>query len=136
MLGADGVLVGSRLWASAEAQVSAAMSDAAIAATGDQTIRSTVMDAARGLRWPNRYTARVLRNPITDRWHDDPDGLRADRGAQADWAAGWAEGDPARANTFVGEATGLIHDRPPVAEIIAAMVGQAEALLRQRTGLG
>ncbi|KNX40523.1 Nitronate monooxygenase [Roseovarius tolerans] len=135
MLGADGVLIGSRLWASEEAQVSEAMTDAAIAATGDQTLRSTVMDAARGLRWPDRYTARVLRNPITDRWHGDPDALRADQAAQADWATGWTEGDPSRANTFVGEATGLIHDRPPVAEIIAAMVRQAEALLRRAPGL-
>ncbi len=135
MLGADGVLIGSRLWASAEAQVSAAMTDAAITATGDQTLRSTVMDAARGLRWPDRYTARVLRNPVTERWHDDPEGLRADRGAQADWATGWTEGDPERANTFVGEATGLIHDRPPVAEIIESMVRQAEALLRRAPGL-
>jgi nitronate monooxygenase len=135
MLGADGVLIGSRLWASAEAQVSEAMTDAAIAATGDQTLRSTVMDAARGLRWPDRYTARVLRNPITDRWHEDPDALRADPAAQADWATGWTEGDPSRANTFVGEATGLIHDRPPVVEIIAAMVRQAEALLRRAPGL-
>jgi nitronate monooxygenase len=135
MLGADGVLVGSRLWASAEAQVSAAMTEAAIAATGDETLRSTVMDAARGLRWPDRYTARVLRNPVTERWHVDPDGLRADAGARADWAAGWAQGDPARANTFVGEATGLIHDRPPVAEIIEGMVRQAEALLRRAPGL-
>ncbi|SEM62757.1 nitronate monooxygenase [Roseovarius tolerans] len=135
MLGADGVLIGSRLWASEEAQVSEAMTDAAIAASGDQTLRSTVMDAARGLRWPDRYTARVLRNPITDRWHDDPDALRADHRAQADWATGWTEGDPARANTFVGEATGLIHDRPPVVEIIEAMVRQAEALLRRAPGL-
>src|SRR6056297_2685483 len=120
MLGADGVLVGSRLWASAEAQVSEAMTEAAIAATGDQTLRST---------------ARVLRNPVTERWHDDPDGLRDDTAAQADWATGWAQGDPERANTFVGEATGLIHDRPPVAEIIESMVQQAEALLRRAPGL-
>lgn len=134
MLGADGVLIGSRLWASAEAQVSQAMTDAAIAATGDQTIRSTVMDAARDLRWPARYTARVLRNAVTERWHDDPDGLRKDAPARADWATGWAAGDPTRANTFVGEATGLIHDRPPVADIIARMVTEAEALLKRAPG--
>lgn len=134
MLGAEGVLIGSRLWASAEAQVSEAMTDAAIAATGDQTIRSTVMDAARDLRWPARYTARVLRNAVTERWHDDPDGLRKDGPARADWATGWAAGDPDRANTFVGEATGLIHDRPPVAEIIARMVEDAEALFRRALG--
>ncbi len=131
MLGADGVLVGSRLWASCEAQVSEAMTGAAIAATGDETVRSTVMDAARGLRWPARYTARVLRNPVTERWHDNPEGLRADGAAQAEWAAGWAEGDPTRANTFVGEAAGLIHDRPPVADIITRMTAEAEALLRR-----
>jgi nitronate monooxygenase len=134
MLGADGVLIGSRLWASAEAQVSKAMTDAAIAATGDQTIRSTVMDAARDLLWPARYTARVLRNAVTERWHDDPDGLRNDAPARADWATGWATGDPTRANTFVGEATGLIHDRPPVADIIARMVTEAEALLKRAPG--
>lgn len=134
MLGADGALMGSRLWASAEAQVSQAMTDAAIAATGDQTIRSTVMDAARDLRWPARYTARVLRNAVTERWHDDPDGLRRDLPARADWATGWAAGDPDRANTFVGEATGLIHDRPPVADIIARIVDEAEALLARAPG--
>lgn len=134
MLGADGVLVGSRFWASEEAQVSQAMTEAALGATGDETIRSTVMDAARNLRWPERYTARVLRNPVTDRWHDDPDGLRADATAQAEWAEGWAVGDPAHANTFVGEATGLIHDRPPVADIINRMVSEAEALLRRAPG--
>ncbi|MFU8833929.1 NAD(P)H-dependent flavin oxidoreductase [Roseovarius autotrophicus] len=134
MLGADGVLMGSRLWASAEAQVSAAMTGAAIAATGDETIRSTVMDAARGLRWPERYTARVLKNPVTERWHDDPDALRADPAARADWAEGWAGGDPARANTFVGEATGLIHDRPPVADLMHRIVIEAEAALRRAPG--
>ncbi|SFO35243.1 nitronate monooxygenase [Roseovarius lutimaris] len=134
MLGADGVLVGSRLWASAEAKVSSAMTDAAIAATGDTTIRSKVMDTARGLTWPDRYTARVLKNPVTERWHDDLDGLRANPAAQSDWAEGWVAGDPARANTFVGEATGLIHDRPPVAQIIQGMVAEAEALLTRAPG--
>jgi nitronate monooxygenase len=134
MLGADGVLMGSRLWASAEARVSDAMAGAALAATGDATIRSTVMDAARGLRWPDRYTARVLRNPVTERWHDDPDALRADAAAQTDWAEGWAAGDPGRANTFVGEAAGLIHDRPPVAEIMDRIMAEAEALLRRAPG--
>lgn len=130
MLGADGVLVGSRLWASDEANVSQAMTDAAIAASGDATIRSSVMDKVRFLNWPEGYTARVLRNPFTDRWHDDLDGLLARAEEEtAKWKAGWAEGDPERSNTFVGEAAGLIHDRPPAAEIIARIVAGAEELL-------
>ena len=69
MLGADGVLVGSRLWASREANVNDAMHAAALAATGDDTIRSQVMDLARKLDWPSRFTARVLRNRFIERWH-------------------------------------------------------------------
>lgn len=130
MLGADGVLVGSRFWASAESLAAPAMTEAAIAATGDDTIRSTVMDVARGLIWPGRFTARVLKNPVTDRWHDDPEGLARNADAiAADWKLGWEAGDPARANTFVGEAAGLIHDRPSAGEILTAMVAEAEALL-------
>lgn len=130
MLGADGVLVGSRFWASAESLAAPGMTDAAIAASGDDTIRSKVMDAARGLDWPGRFTARVLKNPVTERWHDDPDGLAAHADEiAAGWKAGWEAGDPARANTFVGEAAGLIHDRPPAGEILTDMVAQAEALL-------
>ena len=130
MLGADGVLVGSRFWASAESLAAPGMTEAAIAASGDDTIRSTVMDAARGLDWPARFTARVLKNPVTERWHDDPEGLAAQADEiAAGWKAGWDAGDPARANTFVGEVTGLIHDRPPAGEILADMIAQAEALL-------
>jgi nitronate monooxygenase len=136
MLGADGVLVGSRLWASAEAEVSEAMTDAAIAATGDETIRSTVMDRARSLDWPERYTARVLQNAFTDRWHDDLDGLMAHAEVEsAKWKEGWQAGDPARANTFVGEAAGLIHDRPAAAEILQRMSAEAEVLLSNATRL-
>lgn len=130
MLGADGVLVGSRLWASEESLAHPDMIGAAIAATGDDTIRSNVMDVARRLNWPARYTARVLKNAFTERWHDDPEGLIADAAAQsARWKAAWESGDTDTANTFVGEAAGLIHDRPPAERLVTAMAAEAEALL-------
>lgn len=131
MLGADGVLVGSRLWASDESLAHPKMISAAIDATGDQTIRSTVMDMARGLGWPDRYTARVLQNAFTDRWHGDLDGLLANATAEAaKWAAAWQSGDTEVANTFVGEAAGLIHARIPAGQIINEMMAEAAALLR------
>jgi len=130
MLGADGVLVGSRLWASDEALVSPDMLAAAIRATGDDTIRSTVMDVARRLNWPERYSCRVLQNAFTERWHDDVAGLIAvAEVAAANWVAGWKAGDPQVANTFVGEVTGLIDAVEPAAEIVARMSAEAEALL-------
>ncbi len=132
MLGADGVLVGSRLWASQEAKVGAAMHAAAVAATGDDTIRSQVMDLARKLDWPTRYTARVLRNAFIDRWHGHEDELMkvADEEA-AKYRAAWIAGDADRANTFVGEVAGLIRSIEPASEIIARMVSDAEAQIER-----
>lgn len=130
MLGADGVLVGSRLWASDEALVHPNMWDAAVAASGDDTIRSTVMDVARRLNWPERYTCRVLKNAFTGRWHGRLDALMADAEAEsANWAAAWEAGDVTVANTFVGEVAGLIDAVRPAGEIIEAMAAEAEALL-------
>ncbi len=135
MLGADGVLVGSRLWASTESLAHPEMVKAAIAATGDDTIRSTVMDVARGLNWPARYTARVLKNAFTDRWHDDPGGLlRLAETEAARWSAAWEAGDVEVANTFVGEVAGLIRGCEPAGEIVRAMATEAEALLQGFSG--
>jgi nitronate monooxygenase len=127
-LGADGVLVGSRLWASREANVSPGMHSAALAATGDETIRSQVMDLARKLDWPTRYTARVLRNAFIARWHGNEAELAKVADVEAaKYRQAWAAGDAEASNTFVGEAAGLINDIEPAADIIARMVSGAEA---------
>lgn len=131
MLGADGVVIGSRLWASEEALVHPNMHRAALAASGDDTLRSSVMDIARKLDWPQRYTARVLKNAFTRRWHDDIEGLLevAEREA-IQWKEAWNKGNMETANTFVGEATGLINDIKPADDIISSIVKQAEVRLR------
>lgn len=135
MLGADGALVGSRLWASEEANVSRAMHEAALAATGDDTIRSQVMDLARKLDWPARYTARVLRNAYINRWHGrEPELMAVADEEAAKYRKAWAAGDPEGSNTFVGEAVGLIADILPVAEIMQGMVAEAEARIARFSG--
>lgn len=131
MMGADGVLVGSRFWASSEAMVHKKMHQAAIDASGDETIRSQVMDVSRGLNWPSRYDCRVLKNGITDRWHDDLDGLRDAMETEGPrWIKAWGRGDPDASNTFVGEAAGMIRSIKPAAEILTEMVNEATTLLR------
>lgn len=62
MLGADGVLIGTRLWASAEALVHPNHHAAIVAAGGDATLRTSAPDVARRLDWPEPYTIRVRRN--------------------------------------------------------------------------
>lgn len=131
VLGADGALVGSRLWASEEADVNPRMHAAALAASGDDTIRSQVMDLARKLDWPPRYTARVLRNAFIARWHGREAALAAVADAEAaKYRKAWAEGDPEGSNTFVGEAVGLIGEIAPAGEIIRRMAADAEARLQ------
>ncbi len=130
MLGADGVLVGSRFWASKEASVGVRMHAAALAACGDDTIRSQVMDLARKLDWPTRYTARVLKNAYTAKWH----GREAELMAVADEEAAkyrqaWSEVYPEGSNTFVGEVVGLIDEILSAGEIIRRLVEDAEARL-------
>ena len=130
MLGADGALVGSRFWASKESLAHPNMLEAAINSSGDDTIRSSVMDIAREIDWPERYTARVLKNGFTDQWHEDQTALIAAGKAEADrWRAAWAEGNTDIANTFVGEVTGLINEVPAAGEILNEMIGDAQALL-------
>jgi nitronate monooxygenase len=131
MLGADGVVIGSRFWASSEALVHPNMHRAALAAGGDETIRSSVMDIARRLDWPSRFTARVLRNAFTDRWHGREEALRANADEEAArWRKAWSDGDVDVANTFVGEAAGLIHAIEPAGAILERIVREAESAIQ------
>ena len=131
MLGADGAVIGSRFWATQEAMVHPNMHRAAIEATGDQTIRSSVMDIARDLNWPSRYTAHVLQNAFTDRWHDDIEGLLEQAaGESAKWTGAWAAGDTNVANTFVGEVVGLVNSIEPAGALLHDIVSQARKLLQ------
>jgi nitronate monooxygenase len=132
MLGADGAVVGSRLWASRESLAHPNMIAEAVSATGDASMRSRGSDVARGLPWPERYKARVLDNAFTRRWHHDLDGLRAASAEEGPrWTAAWKAGDVTTANVFVGEATGMIRDVRPAAELIDTMVREATALLER-----
>ena len=68
MLGADGVLVGTRFYATQEAMGPLAAKERIVAASGDKTIRGILFDIARRNVWPAPYTGRVLRNEFSERW--------------------------------------------------------------------
>ncbi len=132
MLGADGVVMGSRFWAAREADAHPGLQAAAVTANGDQTLRTTVMDIARNLDWPQRYVARVLHNSFTEQWH----GREADltRNAETErvrWRQAFDAGDGSVASVPVGEAVGLIHAIEPAAEILARVTHEAELALQR-----
>ncbi len=130
MLGADGVLLGSRLWASQESLASGGAVQAALQASGDDTARSAVFDVLRRKNWPAPYDFRALRNALHRQWEDRIEALRAaPDAARAEYDAGVAAGDVNRAHVTVGEAVGLIQDAPPAAELLARITAQAARLL-------
>jgi nitronate monooxygenase len=128
MLGADGVLIGSRFWASTEALVHPNFHATALEATGDNTIRSTVMDIVRHYDWPNGYTARVLSNQFTERWHGHESELTANAAVlDPQWVSAWNHGDTTVANVFVGEAVGIIDVVKSARQIMDELITEAEA---------
>ncbi len=137
MLGADGVLIGSRFWATKEALVHPNMLSAALKANGDDTIRSSVMDIARLLEWPQRYTARVLQNDFTDKWHNDQEALMDIQASEsAKWKQAWLKGDVSTANTFVGEVVGLLNSIDSASEVLKRIGSEAEQLINNQTDIG
>jgi nitronate monooxygenase len=134
MLGADGVLVGSRLWASEEANVHPNFHAAALAANGDATIRTRLADIVRNYDWPSCYTARVLRNAFVETWQGNEAELAASSDVElSKWDKAWDEGHADGANVFISESVGLIRSVAPVATIIEEMVVEAEATIRGAT---
>lgn len=136
ILGADGVLVGSRFWAAQEALVHPHMWQAAIDADGDDTIRTRAVDIVRQLDWSKRYNARVLKNDFTTEWHQNNSGLKAViKEETLKWHSALANGDATIANAFVGEVTGLIHEVEPARIILEQMVKEASMLIKNMTSL-
>jgi len=129
-LGADGALLGSRMWATKESLASDTAIEEAVRASGDDTARSLVFDVLREKSWPGEYHARTLRNAIHRQWEDRFDELKANpHAAIADYKDGVAKEDYSRAHVTVGEGTGLIKQNASAGEVIKAITERAKELL-------
>jgi nitronate monooxygenase len=125
VLGAVGALVGTRFQASLEALVSAEVTKAILDARGSETERSRVLDIARGAGWPDRYTARTLRNDFLDEWRGREDELVNDTNAlQAYREAGT---DP----VWASQAVDLITDVDSATALAERMAAEAERALNR-----
>jgi len=133
MLGADGVLIGSRLVASAEAATPPGFHDAIVAADGDATIKTTVIDIVRNYDWPDpEFSGRALKNRFVDSWHGRESVLAETAINAVENKSYWhafRSGDANNTGVFMGEAAGLIRDVRPADRILEEMVMQAERLL-------
>jgi nitronate monooxygenase len=134
MLGADGALIGSRLWATQESLAATGAKTQATQTNGDGTARSAVFDILRRKNWPAPYDFRAIRNALHRQLEGNIEALQASPdAARADYDAGVKAGDFNRAHATVGEAVGLIADIPHAATLIARITQHAQSLLSPST---
>ncbi len=126
-LGAAGVVCGTAFYASSEALTHERIKAAAVAASGDNTVRSSIFDIARRIDWPGRWTIRTLENAFHREWAGKPQALEADSAVQSQrYKDAAAAGDADVAAVIVGEAIDLVHEIKPAADIVRSIGQDAE----------
>lgn len=110
MLGADGVLFGSRIFASYEAATPQGFYSAIIAADGDSTIKTAVTDIVRNYDWPgDEFSVRGLDNRFVTEWHGREEALAEASTNEAESELYWKtyrSGDADCSGVIIGEAGG------------------------------
>ncbi|WP_339032412.1 nitronate monooxygenase [Bradyrhizobium symbiodeficiens] len=133
MLGASGVLLGTRFYASVEADGAEEAKRRICVANGGSTLRGIIFDLSRDNVWPAPFTGRCLVNDHARRWIGREVELMQNVAAvAAEYTAAKAAGNFDVAAVIAGEAVGLIHDIPPAAEIVERIAVEAEQLLAGR----
>lgn len=139
MLGASGVALGTRFYVAQEALSHPNGRQRLIEASGDQTVRTSVIDIARSLPWPAGFDIRVLRNDLMADWQGREAELRGNAEARekivSDYAQAVSRGDFDTAAVVAGEAADLIHAVEPAVDILRGIVAGAEACLKAPPGL-
>jgi nitronate monooxygenase len=133
MLGASGVLLGTRFYASVECDGAVEAKKLICAATSGSTVRSVIFDLSRNLIWPAPFTGRSLINDHLRRWTGrEVELLQSMSTVATEYMAARAARNFDIAGVFAGESVGLIHDIPPAAEIVGRIVTEADQILLGR----
>lgn len=136
MLGAAGVLVGTRFSASQESLTHPNLKKQIVESEGDSTTRTKVFDTVRGYIWPEPYDGRAIRNAFLERWHGNNAGLQAAMSTEEPrYKEAAAQGDTNTMVMFAGENIDLIHDLPPAGDIVTRIAKDAETLLSRPPSL-
>ncbi len=133
MLGASGALLGTRFYASQEADGAEEAKQRICAAASGSTVRGIIFDLSRNNVWPAPFTGRCLVNDHARRWIGrEVELLQNVNKVATEYAAAKAAGNFDIAAVIAGEAVGLIHDIPPAAEIVDRIAREAEQILLGR----
>lgn len=135
LFGAVGGWLGTRFVASHEWGGRAWEQRAVIAASADDTVRTTAFDRVRRAPFPDGIADRVVRNAFTDAWHGreaEIDARREELARAVETAA--RNGDASMVDVSAGVAVGLIGSLEPAAAIVRGIVSETEHVLRARAG--
>jgi nitronate monooxygenase len=132
MLGADGVLMGTRFHVAEESLISAAMKARIVGSSGDHTVRSTLFDVGRDSEWPGQFSGRALANRFTATWYGREADLAQDEEAKARYKRALASEDLDEGLAWAGEGIDLIQAVEPAGAIVERTVAEAEAALARR----
>ena len=129
-LGAHGALIGTRFYASTEAQGRQSAKQRIVAAHGSETLRTRVFDIVRGYGWPRGYYGRALHNEFMTRWsgHEDElmEALPVERTA---YHEAMGDGNFDTTVVWAGEAVDLIHSVEDAAILVERISLEAEVQL-------
>ncbi len=103
-----------------------------IAAGAEDTTQGRALDVVRDSQWPARYTARTLRNTVTDTW----EGREADidDATKAAYREGVGRGDLDYLPIWAGEALDLITEQDSAAALVGRIARQAEQAIATAGG--
>ena len=133
VLGAQGVVMGTRFLASKESLASEYVKAAVISSSGDNTIRTRIFDYARGLNWPNPYTARTINNNFVSRmssYHNAESVSDEEKYiVQSEYNQSLCEGKNEDLAIFAGEGIDMIHDVLPASVILDKIMNELNKIL-------
>ncbi|HEV8678762.1 MAG TPA: nitronate monooxygenase [Stellaceae bacterium] len=132
MLGAAGVLIGTRFCASEEWLGTPKAKARLVAGGGDDTLRTRIFDIARDIPWPEEFPGRGFANRFTASWQGREAELQQASADKARYADACAAEDFDTAVVWAGEGVDLVHSVEPAGAIVARIAAEAEATLARR----
>jgi NAD(P)H-dependent flavin oxidoreductase YrpB (nitropropane dioxygenase family) len=131
MLGASGVLVGTRFLATIEAPVPEGWKRALQAANPEDAWQTDMPDILDEHAWPGA-TVRVLANEPVRTWQGREAEIAPNRERiQSKIDRAWESGDAEGYFLYAGQSAGLIHDIIPAGELVSRIAREAEERLRR-----
>ena len=136
MLGAEGILMGTRFYASEEADGHAEAKRRICEAKETDTLRGLLFDISRQRVWPTPFTGRCLINQHVERWRgNELELLQNIDQVAAEYEAAKAEGNFDIAAVIAGQAVGMIDEVLSAEQIVVNVVREADQLLGRASPL-